>query len=322
MVGRKRVFLWVVPALLAGGPALADDSTGEIGVLTGREGRAERRGARLVKELGQRDLAVVGPAELRRRLSSSAEVASAIKAARAAVRRSEQHALYMKRAPALAAANTAVVKLNGVAARHHAPKLRARAHVARALAFLLHPADEARALEAFRHAVAADPGYQPDPDRLPSRTARLLHKARQEPAPRRMASLAELATLTRLAGLSRLVWIGATRGGSIGWLVYDATQRDTVAAGRRGQTVRDLVALLTATEQPKEAPPRVPAWSQDPATMPASQPLQGESRPPTRPWYKKWWVWTLVGVGVGVGVGVAVVATRPSDPSYVFSYSY
>jgi hypothetical protein len=320
---RVSVLFVLAQLVLAAAAARAQDPPAVVGVLTGPSDQAARRGERLVEELHRRDRAAVAPAELRRRLSASAAAIDAVKAARAAVRRSEQHALYMKRLPALAAAREALARLDSVAARHHAPTLTARAHVARALSFLLHPADEARALESFRAAVAADPGYRPDPDRLPSRAAGLLRKAQQEPAARRATSLAELATLTRLAGLARLVWIGATRGGGIGWLVYDARQRDTVATGRGTQTVRDLLALLTAPRE--KTPPRLPGWaSPSPATLPASQPLgRGEDRPgPARPWYKRWWVWTLVGVGVGVGVGAAVLATRSSDPSYAISYSY
>jgi hypothetical protein len=38
---------------------------------------------------------------------------------------------------------------------------------------------------------------------------------------------------------------------------------------------------------------------------------QVDSTPP-RPWYRRWWVWTIAAAVVGGGVATAVVLTRPA----------
>lgn len=37
---------------------------------------------------------------------------------------------------------------------------------------------------------------------------------------------------------------------------------------------------------------------------------------PARPWYKRWWVWTLVGVGVAAAVTIPLVLTQGRDTTY------
>jgi hypothetical protein len=47
-------------------------------------------------------------------------------------------------------------------------------------------------------------------------------------------------------------------------------------------------------------------------------PPKHRAAPQATPWYKKWWVWTLVGVGVGAAVVVPVVLSREERYDLVF----
>jgi hypothetical protein len=42
----------------------------------------------------------------------------------------------------------------------------------------------------------------------------------------------------------------------------------------------------------------------------------GSDGPAPRPWYKRWWVWTLVGVGVAAAVTIPLVLTQGRDTTY------
>lgn len=65
----------------------------------------------------------------------------------------------------------------------------------------------------------------------------------------------------------------------------DAVRRVEMAPG---EVARVEVALERVEPQP-EVPPDVPREPE-----------------PSRPWYRRWWVWTLVGVAVATGVGVGL----------------
>ena len=47
--------------------------------------------------------------------------------------------------------------------------------------------------------------------------------------------------------------------------------------------------------------------------MPGAVPADQAAPEPT-PWYKSWWLWTIVGVAVAGGATAAVLLTRPEDP--------
>jgi hypothetical protein len=302
-----------------------------VGLLPVRGSRAaaDRLGGPLGSALASRGLTVVGIEELQRTLTGAPEVARALKSARAAIEEAERHALYMKRADALAAAGRARAELRAVAARHHAPTLVARALVALALARLLKPPDEEGALSALRTALASDPGYAPNPDRLPSRAARLLQRAREARDPPSPPSLGELATLAPLAKVGRVIWIAVIAHpdrADVTLLVYDHEKRSVVTR-YNGRLPKDGLArrIAALVEPPLErsSPPRqltavAPAWT----SAPDDGAPRAERR--SRPWYKRWWVWTLAGaVVVATGVAVAVTATSStSDRTYEFHVTH
>jgi hypothetical protein len=324
----------ITTLLLLACPASAGAET-RFGLLPVRGSRAtaDWLGGRLRSVLASRGLPVVGTEEMLRSLSQAPEVARALKAARAAIGEAERHNLYMKRADALAAAKRALVELKAVAGLHVAPTLVARAQVAVALAKLLKPPDEARALSAMRAAVAADPGYAPNPDRLPSRAARLLkraHEARDPPSP---PTLGELATLAALGKVERVIWIAVVSDpdhAEVALLVYDHENRSVVTRynGRlpKNGLAQKIAALVQGPLDTKGSPetrqlkPVAPAWT----TTDKSAPRQSTpaTRPP-RPWYKRWWVWTLAGaVVVGTGVAIAASAGSTSDRTYEFHVTH
>lgn len=313
--------------------AASADAETRLGLLPvrGSQAAAGRLGGPLGSALASEGFSVVGTEEVLRTLSRAPEVARALKAARASIEEAERHGLYMKRAGALAAAMRALAELKAVAARHHAPTLVARAQVAVALARLLTPPDDEGALSALRAALAADPGYTPNPDRLPSRAARLLHRAREAKGPPSPPTLGELATLASLAKVEKVIWIAVISHPDrtdVTLLVYDHDKRSIVTQyqGRLPEDglARKIAALVQGPLErtpPRQLAPMAPAWT---STTDEGSPRQsnGERRSP-KPWYKRWWIWTLAGaVVVGTGVAVAVTAGSTSDRTYEFHVTH
>jgi hypothetical protein len=50
----------------------------------------------------------------------------------------------------------------------------------------------------------------------------------------------------------------------------------------------------------------------------AAQPQPAAPAPANTPWYKRWWVWTLIGVGVAAAVTVPLVVAEPTRYEVVF----
>ena len=67
--------------------------------------------------------------------------------------------------------------------------------------------------------------------------------------------------------------------------------------------------LQTVKQEPNPTPPPA-AVNQNPAPQPVQQPIQQPIQQPAqpkpkKPWYKKWWIWVIVGVLVVGGIGGA-----------------
>ena len=262
---------------------------------------------------------VVAPDRLARRLSGDREVLRSLLAVRGALEQAERDTLYMRRGPAVQAAQRAIDSLDTVAGRLHAPALAARAQATLALALLLSPADEPGATLAFRQAVSIDPSYQPDPDRTPSRARRLFEQARRSASAPTAPGPEELAIVAGLTALERLFWVGLGPDGQVELVVYDQSHRRVERRERVVSAPRALAARLRSYLSVAKAPPPAPA---------ASQPFAADrvpkaSRPGASPWYRRWWIWAIAGaVVVGAGVTVAVVASAPGERSYQFNVSY
>lgn len=59
--------------------------------------------------------------------------------------------------------------------------------------------------------------------------------------------------------------------------------------------------------------------------LPAAQPLDSSGSSGSRPVYKKWWFWTMIGtaaVGLAVGVGIGVAARQPDLSDAAHSYPF
>jgi len=205
---------------------------------------------------------VIEPSALSQRLADNREVARRLKAALAAVKAAEHHALHMLRTRALGAAGTSLDHLNRIAARHHAPRLVARAQTARALACLLKPADQKEALSALVEAASTDPAYNPDTDRFPSRARRLLARARllRQPTP---PTERELKTLAALAQVQHLIWSAVVEQQGallVNLVIYDA-RRGMVLASETMPCLGCALVQMVATrisDRLGDPPPPIP----------------------------------------------------------------
>lgn len=275
----------------------------------------------LVPSLRRQNLAVFDYQATRDRLLRAEAVRSAVQSATEEVSRSQQDALFMKRQSAVEHARRAITRLSSVGARFHSPSLLAQAEAALALALLLHPPDEQGALSAFRAARQADPGVEPDPDRLPPRATELLTQARGEPIPSTPPQTEELARMAELAGTERLVWLSAEQG-PVGVKLEARLYRgagsplvvrrsDPLSEARLG----DGATLLVAGLLRRGAPDRTTPSSDGPAPVLGAADGDHE-RPRTdqhRPWYRAWWVWAVAGAvtaGAAVAIGISVSQSR------------
>jgi hypothetical protein len=263
------------------------------------------------------DHTLIDPGELRTRLTRAPGVAAAVDSARSWVVQAEQKLLHMKRQQAIDAAKEAISPLLAVGGRYHAPRLFSRANLVLARALLLKPSDPKAARVALQTALEATPNLVLE--QLPPKAARLARQVRGEASPDNPPSEEELATICKLSEVSSLVWIAVRPDGENvqvdllvhvrGEQVLSQRQRKEVAPDRLLQDVSDMIAdALGKTGAVAEATSR-----------PSSTTQGGKARP----WYRTWWVWTLVGAAVaGATVGV-VLATRDSDDeSYRITFRF
>jgi tetratricopeptide (TPR) repeat protein len=295
-----------------------------IGVLSvGASPRAERIAGALARVLAGAGWRAIDSPALRARLAGA--TASASTAARQRIASAERAALQMERQQALEAAREAIAGLERAAARYHTPALLARAHAALALALLLQPVDEEGALAAYRAALEVDPAFSPDPDRLAPRAERLLERARREPAraPASTPVSGELAGLAEHGAVGRLILLRMVG------VELEALDCDARAASVRARLRARLAALganeaaIAAAVAARLGLARVAARR---ALAPAAARAAVVPSTPPRPrsWYRRWWVWTVIGAAVA-GTAVAVgLAARPAErpPSYEVHFSY
>ena len=271
--------------------------------VAGEQGLATRLNSalgRVVASKGQP--MVLGPVEVSTRLDGDPSVAAALARARSAMARAKELELRMDRPAALAAALEALEFLDKVRGALHAPELLLRAHASLVLALLLQPEDPQAAHQAARQLLAVDPGYYPAPGQLSARATLILEEARvpaQRPSPPAARDLGWLAT--RL-GLSRLVWLGVERRGS-GRVRLQAVLYDhTAGQVRTSRTQETTEALLLSGSADLVV------------SVIDGDPLAGSdhtTEATARPWYRRWWVWTIAGAvlaGAGVGIGFAVTS--------------
>ncbi len=99
-----------------------------------------------------------------------------------------------------------------------------------------------------------------------------------------------------------------------------------------------IAALLAPSVSPTSQRTRVVVIDRTlsttgPASAPVSRPLIAASRPirpspapqghVSRPWYKRWWVWALVGVAVvGGATAATVAATSGGSSGYDFKFGF
>jgi hypothetical protein len=306
--------------LLIPGVATAKEE-GRVGILpvAGEPTLARKLDEELHRAVAARSgRGIVGPVGVQARLWRGEGVAEKVQSARAAVEEAEQKVLQMDRRGAVAAAQRAVSLLVGVGGRYHTPRLLSRAHLALARALLLRPTDANAARAALRVALEATPeGLE---EQLPPRVAELLAEVRREPRRSREPTEGELSSLSQVAELPQLVWISTrARKGEVEveLLVYDrrgrAPDRPVRSRVASDQLVAQVAELVAASLPTPSASPVI----EKPAAPP--KPVQT----PATPWYKKWWVWTLVGVVVIGGTTAGIVAaTRDGSDGYTVRFQF
>jgi len=318
------LFCVVVPALAEAAPAGILPAAGPPAVTGGVD-------AALSTELAARGAREILPAAtIQARLKATPEIAMALRLAEDDLRKEEEAELGMNRTAAVNAARRAIERLTAVKARYYAAEMEARAWTALGLALLLRPGDPTRARQAFRVAFSIRSDHRPNPDRTPPPVIRLLDAARAEAAAVAPPTEPDLAWLAHRARVGRLAWVGldprqASDGvdaTEVALLVFEvAGGRAGVPLGRRrhrSATSQETAAFVLRTL----APAADKTLSDAPASPRAA---------PASPWYRRWWVWTLVGVAVaGASAGIAAAATRgsaappppPAPSGYEFHFHF
>ena len=78
--------------------------------------------------------------------------------------------------------------------------------------------------------------------------------------------------------------------------------------------------LQAVKQEPNPAPAEPVAENQNPASQPVQSPIQQSAQQPVqskakRPWYKKWWIWVLIGIGTLILFSIIVSAGSSSRRS-------
>lgn len=316
-------------------PVLAQTPTVAILPVEGAPQHAaelDRSLGRAVAARGLRD--ALGPLELAARLRAEPTIKQALVQLADALSKAHKAALFMRRRPAVSAARSALGAAQSAFARYHQRQLLAESYEALAQALLLKPADESGALEAFKLSVQADPAYAPPAGRMNPTTTRLLRQAQSAYVPTPPAP-ARLDALAKLLGVRRVVWLAIGAQGSQGTLQLathevggkGAHLRRALTSGKLTSEVAQQLVTLLSPAKPTSAPTRVVVIEKQPAGLPSQPTSRSLLAPPVAkaagtPWYKKWWVWTIVGVAVAGGVTAAVLATREHHDNFDMKFEF
>lgn len=338
MMPLRKLFPSLMLILLATLPRPAGAQTPTVAILP-VEG-APQHAAELDRSLGRAVAArglrdALGPLELAARLRAEPTIKQALVQLADALSKARKAALFMRRRPAVSAARSAISAAQLAFTRYHQRQLLAESYEALAQALLLKPADESGAFEAFKLSVQADPAYAPPAGRMNPTTTRLLRQAQSSyvptpPAPTRLDALA------KLLGVRRVVWLAIGAQGSQGSLQLATHEvggkgthlRRALTSGKLTSEVAQQLVTLLSPAKPASAPTRVVVIEKQPTSLPTSQPTSRSLLPPPvakaagTPWYKKWWVWTLVGVAVAGGVTAAVLATREHHDNFDMKFEF
>ena len=292
--------------------------------------RLDRALGGMLRRLGYAEL--LGPGEWLAQLEALPEVKAGVARARTQVEQAERAVENMEREAAVAAARAGLAELERVAGRYTAPELVARLHFASGLAELLLPADPDAARVAFRAAFDADATFQPDERRVAPRALKLWGETRAAGRGSSVPSATSVARLAQLTGVPRLVWLELApteAGWSAEARLYapraGATRalRRTLSGGAVERETAQLVAELLGPVERRLVGGMPPS---PPVAPPSTAPAEAASRP----WYRRWWVWTTVGVVLaGAGAGVAVALSRggpsaspPTTPTGPFDFQF
>jgi hypothetical protein len=214
-----------------------------------------------------------------------------------------------------------------------------------AIAAVLGDAKQAR--EAFRELLRLEPSYQlADPSFSP-KILNLFADVQRKTARPPLAGLkaqapliaegqwVELKVAAANASVVRKVVVHVRRRGEARYrrLIMTREANEDVWSARVNQTSGDLDyyaeadgadrALVGQTGRPDRPlhvalgdAPVVPAGGGVAVGVGAAAGRGGPvDEPPSRPWYRRWWVWTLAVAVVGGGVAAAVILTRPGKPA-------
>jgi hypothetical protein len=293
---------------------------------------------------GQGLSGTMGPLELAARLKAKPAIKRALAALDDALAKARKGALFMRRKRAVTAARQAVAQAQAAFARFHQRRKLAEAYEALGQALLLKPSDQAGAKAAFAGAIAADPSFAPPAARMNPTTTKLLRAARSsyQPAP---PAPARLEALAQLASVRRVIWLAVVSSGSKRQLMVSTHQRGggvdrqlrrALPPSDPTQAVAKALGALLAPAKPASAPTRVVVIEKQPASQPAQptsrrlaltpSPTQPDKPAPrtSKAWYRRWWVWGIIGaVVVGGATATVIAVSSGSDRSgYDFSFRF
>ncbi|HEY3351842.1 MAG TPA: hypothetical protein VGQ83_01215 [Polyangia bacterium] len=305
--------------VLEWGQGAAGGASAELGAVLGRTGRFTLRLRAAVLES----------------LRAAPTTALAVERAAAAVEEGRGHETRLDWRGAEASYRRALGLLEERLARLHSPELVARIHLALGAVYV----NEGRRPPAqgeFRRALALWPSLAPDRSYSPQ-VRHAFDQARGAPHPRdprdpRPAAVAppppptpgELARLCDMAGADALILVedddGAARRvlrGSLfvtarGAYVAVETRALAPSGAAAAADVQALGARLLENLDAIFPPPRRPPATQ-PATgffVPLPPPPPPPPPPPVTAWYRKWWVWAVVGVVAASSVSVPLLFLR------------
>lgn len=283
-----------------------------------------------------------GPLAFHLHLYKNHQLAEAIKDIKDDIAKAERATLYLERAKAIRIIQKSIQQLEMLDAALFDPELLAKAHLTRALALFLKPADPAGAKIAFQTALAIFPNIRPDLIRLSPRAARLWQEALQEPIIIQSPTLSSFKQLATRSQSNHLLWISVQLRPSTAELMvmhYDH-QHQQIRAHQRIQctelnaqkkmiqfisefikqlspSATDEVAHLSKVKLLSPHQSTV-AFSDANPSVPQSSSLQLKQK---KEWYKRWWIWTLAGaVIVGSGVIIGMALNQDSPPNQVYQF--
>lgn len=301
----------VIAALLLPSPALGEQVPPGLALISIPGSQADRDGADQVGEQLARALApaaVLRPAAAREKLLR----AGGQEALRAAARKADEARRSLEAFVDIAG----TAKLLREASEAHLDLLPLLGQIDVPVQLLVDLATVELALghqqqvdEALQTAARLDPSFDLDPQEVSPRLARAARKARDGARDAPLLSEPRARRLGHKLGVDAIVVIQPQAGPQ---QVLVEQYRSASGARDRAWEVRggDLSQVVAALGPPGASPrplPASPAVDGDAGPAVVFSTTEPAQPRPRQPWYRRWWVWTIIGAAVAAGGATGVV---------------